>query len=614
MKKNFRILALLLAMVMLFSACGTAGEDATTSATTAETSATTSEIPSSETTGNGTSESTESTAPDTVETSEVETSEAETSEAETSETETETDYRASISRSREEVEAMLTITDEDFATAAEQLKAFEERALIGDDYDAADALYLEFEDSFYHIATQVSIANIIYNIDMSDTVAFDTYFALYEKYGDTYNSYVDVCKNVYNNSPIRDQLFADWTEEEIQEMLGYDPAYMELSKANEALLDELNNLGDDVFTDRAAEIYAQLVTNNNLMAKMSGYDNYYDYATADIYDRDFGREELALFSDYTVKYFLPNYAPMYEKFETTMATMDEAGYYEFAFYVLYPFDQQPSGTNFLQEYIDSFEGSMYEGMSHMFANRNVVFCDAENSHPTAFQTYLRELEMPFCLFGSQGQDTSTIVHEMGHYYASLHHDDIGSFDLKETQSQGNEMLLLEFMSGKMGFSAYNMLLTYNTVNYMSQIIACIIIDDFEREVYALESVEGYTSADFDAIMDKVCEKFGGAEYVANNLGDMYGYWRQVATNNPVYYISYAVSMTEALNIYAEAKQDRAAGREIYRVLVEDVTDEDGFLGAVTKAGLSSPFAEETFVNILTALGIEIAASETETAQ
>ena len=77
----------------------------------------------------------------------------------------------------------------------------------------------------------------------------------------------------------------------------------------------------------------------------------------------------------------------------------------------------------------------------------------------------------------------------------------------------------------------------------------------------------------------------------------YAYWRLVCISNPVYYISYAVSATAAINILALAEEDYDAALVAYTTLAEGVTPEDGFLGALTKAGLTTPFDEETFIKI-----------------
>jgi len=166
------------------------------------------------------------------------------------------------------------------------------------------------------------------------------------------------------------------------------------------------------------------------------------------------------------------------------------------------------------------------------------------------------------------------------------------------QSQGNEMLLLDYLRDRVSPNLHATLESYQMYSNMSTLVVCVIIDEFEREVYSLESVEGYGSEEFDAIMAKVCEKYGGDDFIKEEVGNMYTYWRQVATNNPVYYISYAVSGAAAINIYAELCEDRAAGREMYRAVVEDVSENDTFLTALEKAGIPSPFSTESTEKII----------------
>ena len=71
----------------------------------------------------------------------------------------------------------------------------------------------------------------------------------------------------------------------------------------------------------------------------------------------------------------------------------------------------------------------------------------------------------------------------------------------------------------------------------------------------------------------------------------------VAVSNPVYYISYAVSAVAALEIYAIATENYDAALTAYNGLIEGITPEDGFLGALKKAGLTTPFEEQTYIDI-----------------
>ncbi len=613
MKSTIKLISLILAVMILLCSCDSGIVMPQQSDTSTETESTISTDGTEDESGSETEPTSEtSTKP---EAEENESSSETKPEADGSESKNETgntventtepplsEYRQSISRTRAELEEMLTITDEKFTEADSQLEAFEKIALESTDVDAVNAVYDEFEDTYYYISTQVSVASIIYYINMSDDAAYDRYNGYYEKYGDMHDKYMEKCKNIYQNSAIRDELFADWTEEEIKQLLNYSPETTDLQLENDELTDELNNLPDDDFYDRSAEIYAKIVTNNNRIAKLAGYDNYYDYATKEIYMRDYGREELEALCEDIANNYVPIFDELYDDFYIAFNNAGLMHSGSLLSYLYDPFDSM--STNYLEGYIDSLSGSMKEGMTHAFTNRNMIFSNALNSHPTAFQTYLDAFGHPFCLFGSEGQSTSTIVHELGHYYASLYNADLISYDLAEVQSQGNEMLLLDYIEGSLSSKVYDLLLKYTMYANVNTLISCVIIDEFEREVYALESVEGFTSEDFDAIMDKVCEKYGGKDFIANNLGDMYGYWRQVATNNPVYYISYAVSLTSALNIYAELKNDRETGREIYRILIEETDSSMTFLSALEKAGLPSPFSHESTENILKIFGAE----------
>ena len=569
MKSNslLRMLALLLAVVIALSACNIGGNGGTDETTTAQ-GTTAQETTSAETTEETTAEE---TAPRLE------------------------GYRGEISKSIDEVKLMYNLTDDDFDKTLAKLAEFETLAISSENVDAVDALYQEFEDMFYHVITQVNVATLIYYYDTTVEETNQQYLNANEKYGDMYNAYIEACKKVYENSPIRDELFADWTEEEIAELFAYSPELQELRQANEELLVELNALGDSEFYNRAAEIYAEIVMNNNRIAELEGYDNYYDYASVEIYGRDYTREDIEQFRSHLLEFVMPRMEDLANNWMNVYYLLPAAQGRKVTSFLERPFDDLEK--NYLQGYIDSYEGSTYEGFSHMFENRNVLFANSENSHQSAFQLYLYELETPFCLFGSNGQSTTTIAHEMGHYYASLYNSDVSSYDLAETQSQSNELLLLKYLEGELDRPVFRVINGYTMYLFAVQSVICVIIDEFEQEVYSLASTEGFTSEDFDEIMAKVCEKYGGVNYLNENVVDINSYWRQVATNSPVYYVSYAVSMMASLSLYSTAREDEAAAREIYRILIEETEEDETFLSAIERAGLGSPFLYETFEKI-----------------
>lgn len=564
MKSTIKILALLLALLMLFTSCDFAGANETEGTTVAVTDNVT-ETPTS--------------------------NESETQPEEEPE-DPKALFRESISRSRKELEAMITIEESDWTEAEAKLKEFESMAIASTDYEAVDAIYLEFEDMFYHLDTQISLANIVYDLNRKSTEASSRYLDNYEKFGDLYNEYMFACRNVYLESPIRDQLFEDWTEDEIQMLLNYTPESQELREANEALLVEFNELTGAANNDKKAEIYVQIIKNNNRLAELAGYDNYYDYASAEVYGRDYSKEDIEAFKNYVIKYFVPSLDALEKGWSGKYNNLNSYGKRYIQNYFYEPFDK--FDENYLELYVNSYDNSTGEGFRHLFENRNMIFSSSPNSHQSAYQTYLEDYETPFCLFGSSGQSLSTIVHEMGHYYASLYIPHVPSYDVAEIHSQANEFLLLKFMEQYIEEDIYDALTSYNVYNTVAMALVCVAIDDFEQAVYSIEDIDGYTYNDFNKIMVAVNDKYSGAP---GKVTDMNEYWLSVCPNSPVYYISYATSSIAALSIYSMALEDVPLARETYRKLIEEIEEEDGFKTVMDKIGLNSPFVEETFKKI-----------------
>ena len=136
--------------------------------------------------------------------------------------------------------------------------------------------------------------------------------------------------------------------------------------------------------------------------------------------------------------------------------------------------------------------------------------------------------------------------------------------------------------------------SYQVYSTLCTIVMSTIVDEFEYLVYTSANVENFTSNEFDEIMKKVCSKYGGVGVVTSMLADPNSYWRAVVVRQPVYYISYAISAVAALEIGALVDADREAGYTAYTTLVEGVFPEDGFVNALTKAGLYTPFQQEAY--------------------
>lgn len=512
---------------------------------------------------------------------------------------------SSNSLSKDELVARYTLTAEEVDAAKVLLDEMVELSKTAETVDPVNEKYEEFETAFYHIAQQMTISMIIYYYNMADEVASERYLDTTDMFYDLQDAYNLALKTMYLESSYRDELFEGWTEEEIEDLVGYDSTIVELKKE----IDEIQVAYDQLtgeeenYNDICVDLYKQLVVKNNQLARLNGYDNYYDYASVNVYGRDYAKEDLASFREYIIEYVVPYVGKVAEEFYVYQSWTSKTKLSRLIEFVNDPF-YNSTKRNYVSAYLDSLgDTTMGNSMRDVFQSKNCVFSFSGQSHPTAFQTYLYEDETPICFFGSSGQSASTVVHEIGHYYAALVNHDIDNYDLCETHSQGNEFLFLTFCEPYINEEVFDVIEAYNFINICYVLVLATIIDEFEQNVYMLddETVSSMTSADFDAIMGTVCAPYGGAPWVEKNLSDPYAYWRLVCISNPVYYISYAVSASAAINIYALAQEDYDAAIAAYTTLVEDVTVEDGFLGALTKAGLTTPFDEETFIKIAAVL-------------
>ena len=586
MNFKLRFVALLLVAVMCLSSCDVFsfinGGETTTSSTTTTTTTTTKPTTTKPTTTKSTGTTTTSPKLPTYEFD-----------------------VSSNSLSKSELVARYTLTQEEADAAKALLDEMVELSKTAETVDPVDAKYEEFETAFYHIAQQMTISMIIYYYDMADETSSERYLNTTDIYYDLQDAYNLALKTMYLESPHKDELFEGWTEEEIQELIGYDSKIVELKKEIDEIQVAFDQLtGEEVdYNDLCSDLYKQLVVKNNQLARLNGYENYYDYASVNVYGRDYAKEDLASFREYIIKYVVPYVGKVYDEFIVYKSWTSNTKLSRLLEFVNDPF-YNSTKRNYVSAYLDSLgDTTMGESMRDVFESKNCVFSFASQSHPTAFQTYLYEDETPICFFGSSGQSANTVVHEIGHYYAALVNRDIDNYDLCETHSQGNEFLFLTYCEPYINEEVFDVIEAYNYINTCYVLVLATIIDEFEQRVYMLddETVASMTSADFDGIMSSVCAPYGGSAWVNTNLSDPYAYWRLVCISNPVYYISYAVSASAAINLYALAQEDYDAAIVAYTALVEGVTVEDGFLGALTKAGLTTPFEEETFIKIASIL-------------
>ena len=500
----------------------------------------------------------------------------------------------------EAISFVYTYTQADYEEFSALLADFEAAAL-----NEKESLYnvqIAYDymcDKGMYIQAQSKIAYVEYVKDVTVASAWENYTTAYKAYLDSHSATREVYKRLYKaGAEYNSLLFKSWSQEQIDALLGEDS--QTANKLNELYLDcdeiikTLESLTkDETWIQEASKLYERLTTNNRQIAALNGFDDFYDYACKQIYNRDWSKEEITAFSDYVKKYISPLYTQM-ERRKWELGDSLSLEKYMQAVDLLAGTKYSEFETDYLSLYFATYGGSLGEKFNSLLSKDVAIFAEGENGSRTAFTGYMDYYGEPYCVFGSGDyyQSLQVVVHEAGHY-ASFYNFDLASMsrDLSETHSQANEFLFLTFLKDYFDEDIYEYCVVSKIENTLYRIILQTIINQFEIEVYGAETP--YTADDYAGIIARLCSDYGVEElkdYITQ-------YVLNVTTANPVYYISYGVSYVACLDLYITAIDDYAAAQKSYRILQDEAKGSDGFKGALSLAGIGSPFEESTFIKI-----------------
>lgn len=477
-----------------------------------------------------------------------------------------------------------TLTQEDvdaFFALLEQCEIF---AMAGEDMDAIEASSDELDAMYDHLNTQCTVAMILHYCDTSNEALSQQYLDCYAICMQASNAYIQMARRIYlSDSPAKDLLFADWTEQDVAMLLAYDEEIAQLRQRNEEITVEYYESSDD---DMMISLYIEFVQNKNQIAQYYGYDNYYEYAYEVVYARDYQPEQLEQMCEYVRGYVTPLFHQSYLNYYDAVTSLNQSDWDGLNNFLVA--DYNTTHKNYVDLYIQTLPDTMADALRQMLTSDS-LFVPQQTAKATAFTTMIGDRS--FCYFGPGYSSSSTVIHEGGHYYASLYTDlETISMDLAEVHSQGNEWLFIHTMQDHMAQSQHDALVDFRIYQDLVTIMVCLMVDEFESKVYTTDIAE-FTAEDFDALMESVATQYFPMAYITNYIADINWYWRMVTVDQPVYYISYAVSAIAALDLYTVARQDFDAAVQAYQMLCENLDEEQGFLGNLKDAGLAGPFQE-----------------------
>ena len=458
-----------------------------------------------------------------------------------------------------------------------------------------DVLY-ELMSLEAYIRTQCDIAYLQYYYDTSDATAWGNYLYAY----DLYDIAHDLFWSFYSQSKAKNtelaRVFCEVIENEYQgHILSVTTDSDRYAYEMEVLEGEYNALVSKNASDAEIfEVYKEYMIAAHGYATSAYTDNYYEYASKYMYLRDDTAEQRAALRAYTKQYLVPLLGELIEKTKAYDAKLTKNEYNLAGRYLTDSYDT--FGVNYLGKYFKSLPDASGKAMQSAFDDDRVLIGDKKNSYMTAMVYTVGDT--PICYFHEDFTTLNTMAHELGHYYARVANGDAYfSYSLKETHSTANEMLLYSFLSKESGSRAFRSAELYMLANWVYQVVLSVIKDDFDERIYGRDP-SALELSDFNNIINTLIDEYGISDMAESVEDHLTSYWSTQGINYPVSNYCYAIAFTASLQIYLISKEDYSAATAIYTQIVEESENSEDFVSATEKAGLLSPYDEQTYITLL----------------
>ena len=339
-------------------------------------------------------------------------------------------------------------------------------------------------------------------------------------------------------------------------------------------------------------IYTEYIDVANRYAESYGYDNYYEYAAAQVYDRGYGREEREAFRALVKEHLVPLYRAFDRLWESKRDAMGFLERRQADRYSSVAYDTVSGDALFT--YFDSLPEGVGDAMRAAFEEGRVLIGDRPASLYKAMVT--TQDDEPVCYFHEDLLDLVTVSHEMGHFYAGTVRGGVGdiSFDLSETHSQANSLLMLRYLRDEIGTDAFAAFELYEVGDMLYRAIASTVKDEFDEIVFSMSEEDDRSVEALREVMNGLIEAYGIDAREGSMTRQLRTYWHRQGIGSVGYHISYGVSAVVALEIYHLSESDYAAATSCYQRFVERSRIGACIDAVAVSVGLYSPFDERCY--------------------
>lgn len=494
-----------------------------------------------------------------------------------------------------EISLEYTMTKEDLTEFTEIIEDCEKEGMSGVSIVSLSLAINQMNEKFAYIRNQSILAYLAYCQDRTDPIALANYKEAEEIVTSARSLSMGMMKKLSEESPIKDQIFEGLSEEDMKLLQADHAKLAQYQLANGELTRQFHDLDEEseTWSKDVANLYVQLVANNQAMAELYDAEEYYTFISENGYYRKHTPETRNEFRDYVAKYVYPMIQDVYTQMQTAQCALTETQMETYA--------KLLKDATCLKDYRASYEGPLRHKMDTMFEGNCAIFATSENALKGAFVQYLPEEEHPVAYFGPGYQDNLTLVHENGHFASMFYFDNSSlPFELAETHSQGNEWMYVSYLNtldtiDDVVMDAFTLSRAFSG---MVTILYSTMVDEFEEIVYTSETP--VKAEEFAGIMQTVTAKYEGCAELFTKFGlrDPFEYIQYVTVSSPCYYLSYATSEIASMSLYAIANEKGyKEAQAVYTTLQEGIDPTLDFLPAIERAGLLSPLVESTYQSL-----------------
>ncbi|MCR4833776.1 MAG: M3 family oligoendopeptidase [Butyrivibrio sp.] len=537
----------------------------------------------------------------------------------------------------------------DIDKLASEFKSLEEaldHATSGEEQFEVHKKYYELTN---HAATNMTIAEIRHDIDMTDEFysaeqdyydekrpVYSNMIVSYQKklYNSPYRAYLEekigpvAFKNIELAMKSVDEKIVPLMQEENQlnsrynkllatAKIDWNGEELNLSLMNPYLHNSDRNVRIEAYKkyteffannkEELDDIYDKLVKNRTAQANALGYDNYLPLGYARMNRNCYDRNDVASFRAQVKKDFVPLAEQLHDRRRQRLGLAklhfeDEGVYFTNG-------NPAPIGT---PEQILEAGRKMYNELSPETAKFMNFMCDNDlfdvlgrkTKKTGGYMTYLPDYKSPFIFanFNGTSGDVDVITHECGHAFQGfvaaedpiLEHADI-TMETAETHSMSMEFFTERWMNMFFGDRAKDYV-DMHLEDSAAFIPYGTMVDEFQDIVYANPGLSPKQRN--EAWRDLERQYKPHLDYSGNEYFEQGGFWQKQhhIYDLPLYYIDYAIAQTNALQYKVWMDKDFKAAWDSYLKLCR-LSASDFFTGLVPQVGLNSPFEDGCLKNV-----------------